>query len=94
MMGGHITFESEYGRGTKFMADIWQGIGHREKTDDKDIVPDDENIQIQPGRILVVDDNDLNCDVAKGILCCLGDAGRSGSLCQGMYHSSGRRSKI
>ena len=53
---------------TKFMADIWQGIGHREKTDDKDIVPDDENIQIQPGRILVVDDNDLNCDVAKGIL--------------------------
>ena len=84
MMGGHITFESEYGRGTKFMADIWQGIGHREKTDDKDIVPDDENIQIQPGRILVVDDNDLNCDVAKGILCCLGmqaEAVRSAREC-------------
>lgn len=84
MMGGHITFESEYGRGTKFIADIWQGIGHREKTDDKDIVPDDENIQIQPGRILVVDDNDLNCDVAKGILCCLGmqaEAVRSAREC-------------
>ena len=84
MMEGHITFESEYGRGTKFMADIWQGIGHREKTDDKDIVPDDENIQIQPGRILVVDDNDLNCDVAKGILCCLGmqaEAVRSAREC-------------
>lgn len=84
MMEGHITFESEYGRGTKFIADIWQGIGHREKTDDKDIVPDDENIQIQPGRILVVDDNDLNCDVAKGILCCLGmqaEAVRSAREC-------------
>ena len=84
MMGGHITFESEYGRGTKFIADIWQGIGHREKTDDKDIVPDDENIQIQQGRILVVDDNDLNCDVAKGILCCLGmqaEAVRSAREC-------------
>lgn len=72
MMGGHITFESEYGRGTKFIADIWQGIGHREKEDEKEVNPDDEDIQIQPGRILVVDDNDLNCDVAKGILCCLG----------------------
>lgn len=84
MMGGHITFESEYGCGTKFIADIWQGIGHREKTDDKDIVPDDENIQIQQGRILVVDDNDLNCDVAKGILCCLGmqaEAVRSAREC-------------
>ena len=72
MMGGHITFESEYGRGTKFIADIWQGIGQREKTGDKDSISVDENIQIQPGRILVVDDNELNCDVAKGILECLG----------------------
>ena len=84
MMEGHITFESEYGRGTKFIADIWQGIGHKEKADDKNVVPDDENIQIQPGRILVVDDNDLNCDVAKGILCCLGmqaEAVRSAREC-------------
>lgn len=84
MMEGHITFESEYGRGTKFIADIWQGIGHKEKANDKNIVTDDENIQIQPGRILVVDDNDLNCDVAKGILCCLGmqaEAVRSAREC-------------
>ena len=84
MMEGYITFESEYGRGTKFIADIWQGIGHKEKADDKNVVLDDENIQIQPGRILVVDDNDLNCDVAKGILCCLGmqaEAVRSAREC-------------
>ena len=30
MMGGHITFESEYGKGTRFIADIWQGIGEKE----------------------------------------------------------------
>lgn len=72
LMGGHITFESEYGKGTKFMADIWQGIGSCEESRRHSAEVYDENTQINCGRILVVDDNELNCDVAKGILNCLG----------------------
>ena len=73
MMGGHITFESEYGKGTKFIADIWQKTGHKEeKIEQEEAQQYDEGTQICKGKLLVVDDNDLNCDVAKGILECLG----------------------
>ncbi len=73
MMGGHITFESEYGKGTRFIADIWQGIGEKEESPEKEeVIQYDEGVEICPGKILIVDDNDLNCDVAKGILSSMG----------------------
>ena len=72
MMGGHITFESEYGKGTRFIADLWQEIGEPEENTEKEEMLYDEDTEICPGKVLVVDDNDLNCDVAHGILCSLG----------------------
>ena len=70
MMDGHITFESEYGKGTKFMIDLWQEIGKNEDKNKKH--KENEKVLIRKGRILVVDDNELNRDVAQGILESLG----------------------
>lgn len=70
MMDGNITFESEYEKGTKFIINLWQGIGTVEETEkEKQEIGE---VVINNGRVLVVDDNELNCDVAQGILNCLG----------------------
>ena len=69
MMDGNITFESEYERGTKFIIQLWQGIGKEELKEETVALSD---TSINHGRVLVVDDNELNCEVAKGILNCLG----------------------
>ena len=74
MMGGDISFVSEYGKGTKFMVNLWQEIGEKEKTESAVYEENSANgvPEINPGRILVVDDNKLNCDVTQGILELLG----------------------
>ena len=82
MMDGNITFESEYEKGTKFIVNIWQEIGVEEEQlkEKKEI----GEVTINSGKVLVVDDNDLNCDVAQGILNCLGleaDTIQSGRNC-------------
>ncbi len=82
MMDGNITFESEYGEGTKFIIDLWQGIGMEEESqkEQKKL----EDVIINRGKVLVVDDNELNCEVAQGILNCLGieaDIIQSGRNC-------------
>lgn len=69
MMDGTITFESVYGKGTKFVIELWQGIGKGPKQPKKNKV--DTNVRIKHGKVLIVDDNELNCEVAKGILECL-----------------------
>lgn len=66
MMDGNITFESEYGKGTKFMIDLWQEIGKNENRNKKR--SEDKKVSIRKGHVLVVDDNELNRDVAQGIL--------------------------
>lgn len=73
MMDGDVTFESEYGKGTKFIVNIWQEMGYEEKSmklGESEEAPED--IEINSGRILIVDDNELNCDVASGIMELLG----------------------
>ena len=35
MMDGNITFESEYEKGTKFIINLWQGIGTVEETENE-----------------------------------------------------------
>lgn len=82
MMDGNITFESEYEKGTKFIINLWQGIGVEEEAEKEK--QDVGEVEINEGRVLVVDDNELNCDVAKGILNCLGieaDTIQSGRNC-------------
>lgn len=75
MMNGTITFESEYGKGTKFILELWQEIGVEDIYNDEPEEPLSQEcgeIAIRSGKILVVDDNELNCDVAQGILDCMG----------------------
>lgn len=71
LMGGNIFFESQYGKGSKFIVELWQEIG-----DELPLKPqlgmDIPEDTIRRGHILVVDDNELNRDVAKGIMECLG----------------------
>lgn len=87
MMEGEITFISEYGAGTKFTIDLWQEIGVNPKLfgEMADAVNEDEKDKaIRKGNMLVVDDNELNCTVAQGILECLGmtaDIAYSGEEC-------------
>jgi CheY-like chemotaxis protein len=69
MMDGNVTFKSEYGKGTTFTVKIWQEIGDDDTQTDENKNTD---IEINKGNILVVDDNELNCDVATGILELLG----------------------
>lgn len=109
MMDGTIFYESEIGKGTRFVVDIWQELDCDTKEEAKDDMPaqgeavpvsdggrehgndretdggsaDDDNgtqtdqeplqepseeAQINSGRILIVDDNELNLDVASGIM--------------------------
>ncbi len=82
MMDGNITFESEYEKGTKFIIHLWQGIGNEEESEK--VKKENGEVVINSGRVLVVDDNELNCDVAKGILNILGieaDTISSGRKC-------------
>ena len=82
MMDGSITFESEYEKGTKFIIHLWQGIGDERK--DKSDKKENEEVVINRGSVLVVDDNELNRDVAQGILNILGieaDTISSGKNC-------------
>lgn len=95
MMDGTITYESEPGKGTRFMVDIWQELdreqpvvtleeeasqkpeeqltsdvgdsGEPEQFDNAENTSSDE-VAINSGRVLIVDDNQLNLDVASGIM--------------------------
>lgn len=102
MMDGTISYESEYGRGTRFIVDIWQELGKDEQdygldlpetdsaADSENEKSDDaggkslENVVINSGHIMIVDDNMLNLDVASGIMELLGMSTRtaiSGNEC-------------
>jgi signal transduction histidine kinase/DNA-binding NarL/FixJ family response regulator/HAMP domain-containing protein/HPt (histidine-containing phosphotransfer) domain-containing protein len=66
MMDGHITVESEYGRGTRFHVEIPKVLGDAslvEHIDAKEV-----ELCAPDAKILVVDDNEINLSVASGIL--------------------------
>ena len=75
MMDGDVSFESVYGKGTKFIVNIWQEMGYEETSTElgeNNAEETFDEIEINSGRILIVDDNELNCDVASGIMELLG----------------------
>ncbi len=77
LMGGTIDVESEYGVGTKFHVAILQKPGsgtvtYRQAKDGRlhETAPIEkkERITFEGARILIVDDNEINLKVAKGLL--------------------------
>ncbi len=82
MMKGNISLESEYGKGTKFIVTVWQKISEEIADEAGDSL--DSKVRIRSAKLLVVDDNELNCDVAQGILNYMGmdtDIAMSGQEC-------------
>lgn len=83
LMEGDINVESEYGKGTKFVVTLWQGISD-EILEEEYIEAADEAMCLEHVKVLIVDDNEMNCDVAKGLLKCIGveaDCVLSGEEC-------------
>ncbi|MCR4909437.1 MAG: response regulator [Lachnospiraceae bacterium] len=75
MMGGKIRVFSVYGEGTKFTFDIisrvknWEGIGEiRKKAAPGAVKAFQASFRAPEAGILVVDDNEMNLDVAAGLL--------------------------
>lgn len=96
MMDGTISYESEPGKGTRFMVDIWQELDRdmldkkhkpafEEKPEQQQTSDEEhdesapanadveepassEEVQINNGHVLIVDDNALNLEVASGIM--------------------------
>ncbi len=75
MMGGHISVSSRYGEGTTFSFDILNGI--KDRTPIGPISSRQEEVHVETfhasftapdARVLVVDDNEINLDVAAGIM--------------------------
>jgi signal transduction histidine kinase/CheY-like chemotaxis protein/HPt (histidine-containing phosphotransfer) domain-containing protein/HAMP domain-containing protein len=66
MMGGHITIESEYGKGTSFHVEVPKVLGDAalvEYIDSKEVA-----LCAPDAKVLVVDDNETNLNVACGLL--------------------------
>ncbi len=64
MMGSTITLESEVGKGSCFSFEIVLRPGQKEKDDGKS----EEILSFKDFRVLIVEDNELNVEVAKCIL--------------------------
>ncbi len=67
LMGGTITVESVYGQGTTFHLSIPYQLGSEVKAKDSHTITS-EAIEAPDAKILVVDDNEINLNVATGIL--------------------------
>jgi len=72
LMGGAITLDSEYGKGTVFTIEIPVNKGNKEKVAEKAAEKECRLICAPEARILVVDDNEFNRKVAGGILDLMG----------------------
>lgn len=68
MMGGQLEVKSRYGEGSEFSFDILQKVVAKESAEISEEEKDDRSFTAPGARILVVDDNDMNCKVAKGLL--------------------------
>ncbi|MDR0219813.1 MAG: response regulator [Lachnospiraceae bacterium] len=65
MMGGSIAVDSEYGRGSTFIVIIPKVLGDECKIATREEI---EPIMAPTAKVLVVDDNAINLNVAKGLL--------------------------
>uniref|UniRef100_N2A8P7 Circadian input-output histidine kinase CikA n=1 Tax=Eubacterium plexicaudatum ASF492 TaxID=1235802 RepID=N2A8P7_9FIRM len=78
MMGGELSVESEYGAGSNFYFSVWTGIESeetvgcfaevRQPTDEEEDADEVFTFTAPQARILLVDDNEINQEVAKALL--------------------------
>ncbi len=75
MMGGSISVESEFGRGTTFSFDVevrvgsWKGVGDiKESVKFRNTGRFEASFSAPEAKVLLVDDNKMNLKVAKGLL--------------------------
>lgn len=74
LMGGELTVSSEYGKGSEFSFSLWEGIEDEKPIGDFSEVPEKEEkkeeyaFAVPNARILLVDDNELNREVAAALL--------------------------
>lgn len=90
MMGSFLEVESEYGKGSRFYFDIKQTIvdetpiGNNVIQREKNKKEDNNYLYAPEAEILIVDDNQMNLKVAKGLLkrsCIKVDTAESGMVC-------------
>ena len=67
MMGGHIALESEENKGSDFSFTLLQTVGRRPAEED-DKLTDGALAGLEGARILLVEDNELNLEIARTIL--------------------------
>lgn len=68
MMGGKLELQSEYGVGSRFFFTIQQQIVSEEHLEENDTESDAMNFVAPNAKVLIVDDNEMNCKVALGLL--------------------------
>lgn len=69
LMGGYVGVESTYGEGSRFFAVIPQKIIEREKAKNIErLIESDFSFSCPDVKLLLVDDNEMNLKVAKGLL--------------------------
>lgn len=68
MMGGKLEVRSEYGVGSEFFFTISQSIICEEGQVQSETDADTMDFTAPDARVLIVDDNSMNCKVAKGLL--------------------------
>jgi len=72
LMGGSISFESEYGQGAVFTVVIPAVLGSMERAVIKEETTENYTISCPEAEVLVADDNEFNLKVAGGLLKLLG----------------------
>ncbi|MCM1182890.1 MAG: ATP-binding protein [Roseburia sp.] len=73
MMEGDIAVESRVGQGSKFTVSLLlklQEEARQEETEDTEALPDEKALRGR--RILLVEDNEINCEIAEELLCARG----------------------
>lgn len=103
MMGGEIWVESKKGQGSTFFFTAWFGLGKQQKTrefapavDLNGVISENLLKQVQGSLVLLVEDNEMNQDVAVGMLEAAGvqtEVADNGKKAVEMVRTSGKPSK-